>query len=563
MKWYTRLALLLEQEATARGEAARFPVYWSRTSTRSVEVFPSGGLFMGIPTQAMLDELDAVDLSVYLPKLAPADRTFFSNTLDLLRQNPGDPIGLHKLAGGYLMALEVPNRKRLNANTYRDLYTESDTFIPLLPAPFRQRAQAARLSGTIRSRASTFEIYQQIAPLPGEPGGPPALPTPPEPAAPPEPEPDALPDPEADDSPWARLHNIIFFGPPGTGKSFRLQGLARDELHAGDRVTRVTFHPEYGHHDFVGAYRPVVGWLPTHARFELHEGTVRQAEPRVYYTFEPGPFARILVDAIRSPQHKHVLVIEEINRGNCAAIFGDIFQLLDRDGVPGQPNSRGRSEYAIHPVSELAAWLNEQLDDGDWPAWDDGRLRLPRNLYLWATMNTSDQGLFPMDTAFKRRWSMEYMGVRPPAGLATRVPLHGLDAVGVPWRDLLEALNREVVAHTRTDDKQMGPWFVKPPQGSSLVSTVQFSSKVLFYLWSDVFRDEPQRVFVDQIHTYDDLVRAYRDGQQVFRSEVLAPLGLEADPDTEDPDTEDPAPADPAPADPAPEDTLSDASEPA
>ncbi len=314
---------------------------------------------------------------------------------------------------------------------------------------------------------------------------------------------------------WEGHHNVIVFGPPGTGKSYSVQKTVTTELQA--ETFRMTFHPETTYHDFVGTYRPTVGWLESHEKFTDADRKSSNREPRVYYRFEPGPFSRALVAAAKQPDKNVALIIEEINRGNCAAIFGDVFQLLDR--ASESQDEYGLSDYAITPISEWAEWLNSELPS-DIDAWDGDSLRLPRNLYLFATMNTSDQGLFPMDAAFRRRWGMEYKSVAAPSTLSTRVPLFKDDKEGVLWREFSVPLNEEIVSYKGSDDKQLGPYFIRPRPGSSLVSPSDFASKVLFYLWSEVFRDAPNRVFVDGITTYDGLVKRYESGKEIFRPEI-------------------------------------------
>ena len=329
---------------------------------------------------------------------------------------------------------------------------------------------------------------------------------------------------------WDQHYNLIFFGPPGTGKSFQLQQIVSSHLRASDdRVYRVTFHPEFSYFDFVGTYKPRVGWMnSTNVFTDADNREHKSREPRVYYAFDPGPFSRALVQALKGPNDAVVVVVEEINRGNCAAIFGDVFQLLDRTGDDKASEDRGRSEYPIVPSAEWAGWLEEQLKGVQSPCWSAGRLRLPGNLYLYATMNTSDQSLFPMDTAFRRRWGLQYVGVETTAAVKTRVRLHSNDREGVAWVDFARVLNDAIVEHTRSDDKQMGPWFVQRAPGDAYVAAVQFRSKVLFYLWAEVFRDAPQKVFHSSVRTYDQLVRRHGDGQTVFSEAIVAKLGITA-----------------------------------
>jgi hypothetical protein len=311
--------------------------------------------------------------------------------------------------------------------------------------------------------------------------------------------------------------NVILFGPPGTGKSFRIQtsfipaiGIPRD---ADDsRVYRITFHPETSYFDFVGTYKPLLATEAASTRtFDstgvefLWEG--KPARPLVYYGFEPGPFSECLIAALKEPRKNHALVIEEVNRGNCAAIFGDVFQLLDRD-------ENHESQYSIRPSAQLGAYIATKL----------GRavpvLRLPPNFFIYATMNTSDQSLFPMDTAFKRRWTMEYVGIsfEDPSVQRVLVPL--LETTIAPWWVVATVLNQRIVATTGVDDKQMGPYFVKA-EVKDQVTPSSFRSKVLFYLWNDVFRGNTTAVFESGIETYDVLVARHSAGKQIFSKEVL------------------------------------------
>ena len=341
-------------------------------------------------------------------------------------------------------------------------------------------------------------------------------------------------DDEEDDGAIWRSRNVIFFGPPGTGKSHQLEQRVRSHLgvRSDARILRVTFHPEYTYFDFIGNYRPAVGWLTVEgARFqpELPGSEPRSAEPRTYYVFDPGPLSLAIATATCAPEENVALVVEEINRGNCAAIFGDVFQLLDRKSDISRPDEIGLSQYPINPTGPWSDWLERNLAKGS-AAWCEGQLRLPRNLFIYATMNTSDQSLFPMDTAFRRRWNMEFVGVDSSEPL-TLVPLqHDLY---VRWSDMLVPLNRAIVEHTGSDDKQLGPWFVRARQPDNRVEPAEFSSKVLFYLWSDVFRESPEKLFREDLRTYDQLVRAFRDRKPVFCAEIhRALVALASAPET-------------------------------
>ena len=286
--------------------------------------------------------------------------------------------------------------------------------------------------------------------------------------------------------------NLIFFGPPGTGKSTEVKRMV-----ASAPMFRTQFHPEYSHVDFIGGYRPVVGSeTDTENQIIGHDG-VRIPRPVNYFAFVPGPLALVLECAFRDSEHVF-LVIEEINRGDCAAIFGDVFQLLDRD-------DEGRSEFGITPRPELVTYFKAKNITYDTAA--DGKLYLPPNLSLLATMNTSDQSLYPMDSAFKRRWQW----VACPIDFEQLLTYTGgirpfLDDGKEKWDwiKIVELINKDIV-RDRMEDKQLGPWFIKPAK-DGLVPWDSFLSKCLFYLWHDVFKDEQ----------LSDLSPFITDGPEVF-----------------------------------------------
>jgi hypothetical protein len=293
--------------------------------------------------------------------------------------------------------------------------------------------------------------------------------------------------------------NIIFYGSPGTGKSTDVKRIVSSEP-----MFRTQFHPEYSHADLIGSYRPVVGFeKDANNQILGHDGMPMQ-RPVNYFSFVPGPLTEALTcafgtaSALNVPSHVF-LVIEEINRGDCAAIFGDAFQLLDRD-------DDGQSEYGITPKPDLLAYFNSKKVN--YNIASDGKLYFPPNLTLLATMNTSDQSLYPMDSAFKRRWQwvscpiefnqlLEYTAVRP-----------FLDDGKTKWDwiGLLERINKYIV-QDRMEDKQIGPWFIKPAQDGT-VAFETFLNKCLFYLWHDVFKDEQ----------LSDLSPFKADGPEVFGS---------------------------------------------
>ena len=239
-------------------------------------------------------------------------------------------------------------------------------------------------------------------------------------------------------------------------------------------VFRTTFHPDYDYAQFVGAYKP------------------KKDGEKITYSFVPQVFAKAYAAAWRlqlsDDANKNVfLVIEEINRGNCAQIFGDIFQLLDRDGD-------GFSQYSIDADCDFAEWL-ETDEKGLKFVWDkyketvgEGKLKLPPNLNILATMNTSDQSLFPMDSAFKRRFDWEYVPISFDGKDAANFQID-VDGTQYSWQKFVETVNEKILTLTESEDKQLGEFFIKPDSGN-VISKDRFLGKVMFYLWNEVCKDE-------------------------------------------------------------------------
>ncbi|MTI71454.1 MAG: hypothetical protein FH751_14505 [Firmicutes bacterium] len=323
--------------------------------------------------------------------------------------------------------------------------------------------------------------------------------------------------------------NIIFFGPPGTGKSYRMEENAKNIQVSYKNIIRTTFHPEYSYYDFVGQYKPVVGYELIRNRVIGHSGKEmihtqdnRMNEfkkPFVYYDFVPGPFTKAIINALslEGTKENTLLVIEEINRGNCAAIFGDIFQLLDRVNDIND-NDYGKSQYQIDIPEEMKMYIKNELkwSDEDWYEYFTKGFVIPSNLFIFATMNTSDQSLFPMDSAFKRRWSMEYVNID--------YEVEELEEVYLPepynkilWLDFIKVMNKEIVDYTETDDKQLGQWFV-----GNEISKSEFIGKVLSYLWFDIFRQQPEVIFKESIKTYDDIRNNYERG--VLKDDIIGEM---------------------------------------
>ena len=295
----------------------------------------------------------------------------------------------------------------------------------------------------------------------------------------------------------------IFYGAPGTGKSHAI-----NELTAGKDVIRTTFHPDTDYSTFVGAYKPTTKPVPVVTVIGTEAVPVRDkngkemTEDKIVYEYVSQAFLQAYVAAWRKycdvqegeEPMDEFLVIEEINRGNCAQIFGDLFQLLDR-------GDEGFSEYPIKADSDMKKLLEKEFEgleiknkDGINALFKSGKdivaevlagdvLLLPNNLYIWATMNTSDQSLFPIDSAFKRRWDWNYVPISD-AGKNWMIEVNGAQ---YNWWNFLEAINDKVYHATYSEDKKLGYFFCKAKDG--VISADKFVSKVIFYLWNDVFKD--------------------------------------------------------------------------
>ena len=281
--------------------------------------------------------------------------------------------------------------------------------------------------------------------------------------------------------------NRIVFGAPGTGKSFGLKNdchkLMMDTVGTYERVT---FHPDYSYSRFVGTYKPVM---------DMDEKSIR-------YDFIPGPFMRVYVDALKSGRTEapqpHLLLIEEINRAKVAAVFGDVFQLLDRD-------DDGVSEYEIQASEDVRRYLASKL--GGSP--DNYRkIRIPNNMFIWATMNSADQGVFPMDTAFKRRWNFEYLGINEneeKIAAIGNIKLARTDEV-INWNTLRKAINAKMSSDEFriNEDKLIGPFFlskkiIMSDESGMIVNQDRFvkafKSKVIMYLYEDAVKQKKHNFF--------------------------------------------------------------------
>lgn len=268
---------------------------------------------------------------------------------------------------------------------------------------------------------------------------------------------------------------IIYYGAPGTGKSHRIKKELKEMNVSKENIFRTTFHPDSDYSSFVGCYKPTM--KPVDDKYKAVAGK----DEEIAYSFVPQTFIKAYTQAYKKPNENVYLIIEEINRGNCAQIFGDLFQLLDRD-------DNGVSEYPIKADSDLKMYLEGELKD--YPdGIKDGELCLPSNLYIWATMNTSDQSLFPIDSAFKRRWDWEY----EPIKYKNTDWVIEIGHNKYSWTSFQHIINDKIFEATSSEDKMLGDYFVKPC--NNVISEKQFINKVLFYLWNDVCKDGDGDIF--------------------------------------------------------------------
>lgn len=348
-----------------------------------------------------------------------------------------------------------------------------------------------------------------------------------------------------------KSRQIIYYGAPGTGKSHAIKVDTK-----GAHVVRTTFHPDSDYSTFVGAYKPTT--KPTYVRDStgrvVEERGEKVVEDRIVYEFVPQAFLQAYVDAWRyyakagsDEPEKQYLVIEEINRGNCAQIFGDLFQLLDR-------NDEGYSEYPITADKDMEKYLSDAFHDIAIPnesdlgeLFDDpfiaqkiglGQvLVLPPNLYVWATMNTSDQSLFPIDSAFKRRWDWKYIPISQAVDENTKQPMGWSIHVGgkdYDWWSFLQAINEKIGELTNSQDKKLGYFFCKAKDRKIDAETLV--GKVFFFLWNEVLKDfEQEQDFLKDNNggylSFDQFYRVNSQGMTEIQEDkvvqLLMNLGVE------------------------------------
>lgn len=343
-------------------------------------------------------------------------------------------------------------------------------------------------------------------------------------------------------------HQRIFFGAPGTGKSFKLNEQAKENF--GSNFERVTFHPNYMYGNFVGAYKPFPKVLKDKDGNVLKDehGNIDES---ITYKYVEGVFMRSLVKAFRNPECNFLVIIEEINRANVAAVFGDLFQLLDRDG-------NGKSEYKIATSKELQEYLRKEDKNEPFDATvktelgdDFSSLYLPSNFYLWATMNSADQGVMPMDTAFRRRWEFTYLGIDEAVDDSFEDFMIKISENEIAkWDDFRRAVNAKLSACRIPEDKLIGPYFI-PKSILELKDhdklTIIVRDKVLLYLYEDAGKAHRNTIFAEGKHnTYSmvcdnfmqNAISLFKDNLELKTERILKEskesIGESDDEDTED-----------------------------
>ena len=319
----------------------------------------------------------------------------------------------------------------------------------------------------------------------------------------------------------------IYYGAPGTGKSHSIKKVCKEYEHF-----RITFHPDTDYASFVGSYKPITHTEQVYTNMGDKAIALKDSmtgapvtTTKITYNYVYQAFLNAYIAAWKeqqNPEPKPVfLVIEEINRGNCAQIFGDIFQLLDR-------NDSGFSDYPIVPDNDLQKELKKEFENLDVANADTinkifednekdivskikngSRLLLPNNLYIWATMNTSDQSLFPMDSAFKRRWDWKYIKIAD-SGKNYRIKVSKNE---YDWWKFVDAINTHIGTTTSQEDKKLGYFFAKSSDG--IITAEKFLSKVLFFLYGDVYKD----------YGFDDDIFKDENGEELTFANYFDHLG--------------------------------------
>lgn len=309
--------------------------------------------------------------------------------------------------------------------------------------------------------------------------------------------------------------NLIVYGAPGTGKSYSINAKAK-QLFGSPRIfNRVTFYSQYSYSQFVGGYKPIpIHILDRPYGIRDSKGNITKEEPIISYEFVPGPFLDIILRALNNKDNNYLMIIEEINRGEAASIFGDFFQILDR-------KSTGESEYRVGIENELKEYI--QSTDIEKTLQDDiceKGIYLPANLYIWCTMNNADQGVFPLDSAFKRRWSFEYIGIDDNASEMDNIKINIKGIGDTEWNIFRTQLNDILIREKINEDKLIGPFFLKKEDFIDAKSFEDaFVNKLIMYLCEDCFRHRKDAIFNGD--SLSKIIKKYKDKSgSIFKDNI-------------------------------------------
>lgn len=322
--------------------------------------------------------------------------------------------------------------------------------------------------------------------------------------------------------------NLIVYGAPGTGKSWSINSKVNNLFKSNELYRRITFYNQYSYSKFIGGYKPIsicrdLGGINNIIN---SNGIRTNKEPLISYEFVPGVFLELVLKAINNSDNNYLMIIEEINRGDAASIFGDFFQILDR-------NEDYISEYRVSISTEMKSYIEiTDIDDDKKQDIINNGIYLPSNLYIWATMNSADQGVYPMDSAFKRRWTFEYIGINK-----NEEQLEGKDYEVISlkndkngyseykWNTVRRAINdRLKEVKGINEDKFLGSFFLSKTELLKSRDNQEefdeiFKSKVLMYLYEDILKHKKIDFFVEGANTLSDVMDAYDNGK-VFNFEI-------------------------------------------
>ena len=304
-------------------------------------------------------------------------------------------------------------------------------------------------------------------------------------------------------------NNKIYYGVPGTGKSFSIDKELKEIK--DENKFRVTFHPEYTYSDFIGQLVPTIK-------------KNSENKDEITYSFKKGIFTEALEKAYSTPKEAIYLIIEEMSRGNCAAIFGDIFQLLDRI------KDEDEKDWSIYSVDNEMIAQNIQEITGN-------KIRIPSNMYILGTINTSDQNVYVMDNAFKRRFDWEYISTRPVKednvylNNAEIILNNGEENININWIDLYGVLNKFISSPERLglgEDKQIGQFFINFDNDTNK-NKDKVKNKLLQYLWFDIqetaYKTE-HKLFDEKIKCFSDIYESFEQDKKIFSDEFFECIEL-------------------------------------